>query len=158
MQDSASNPILLVEDNEGDIFIFRRLAKKAGIGSPIHVVYTGEQAVEYLAGTGKYSDRAYYPIPSVVLLDLKIPRKDGFEVLEWVRSQADLASLNVVVLTSSAEARDIDRARELGAVSYLTKPPELEALVRSQGSSQQTEVHSRTVAEDAHWLALTTAH
>jgi CheY-like chemotaxis protein len=129
MQDNASSPILLVEDNEGDIFLFKRLAKKAGIGNPVQVVYTGEQAVEYLAGAGKYSDRAQYAVPSLVLLDLKLPRKDGFEVLEWVRSQADLSNLNVVVLTSSSESRDIERARGLGALSYLTKPPDIQALV-----------------------------
>jgi CheY-like chemotaxis protein len=135
-------PILLVEDNEGDIFIFKRLAKKAELENLICIARDGEQAVEYLAGTGKYADRAEYPVPGLVVLDLKIPRKDGCEVLRWIRAQPATHELNVVVLTSSAEPRDLTCARELGALSYLIKPPTLESVVEIGEALKRQESRS----------------
>jgi CheY-like chemotaxis protein len=92
--------------------------------NPVFVVSDGEEAVAYLKGEGKYADRYEYPLPSLLLLDLKMPRKNGFEVLEWIREQPGLRRLRVVVLTTSDAPDDIDRAYELGANAFMVKPLE----------------------------------
>jgi CheY-like chemotaxis protein len=117
--------LLLVEDNQDDVFLMRRALKQAEIQNPLYVVSDGEQAIDYLAGNGQFNDRELYPFPALVFLDLKLPFKSGHEVLTWIRKEAELAELVVVVLTSSDEASDIDRAYKLGANSYLVKPPTL---------------------------------
>jgi len=116
-------PILVVEDNDDDVFILKRAFKDAQLDNPIHVVTDGEEAVEFLAGEGKFANRSQHPFPVLVLLDLKLPLKSGLEVLEWIQEQPFRSELNVIVLTSSAEERDITKAYHLGARSYLTKPP-----------------------------------
>jgi CheY-like chemotaxis protein len=121
-------PILLAEDNEDDVFIFRRAFQQAGLKHPLHVVSDGQEAVDYLAGVGKFADRARHPLPFLALLDLKLPFRNGLEVLGWIRSRPELRGLEVVVLTSSAEPRDLASARQLGARFYLVKPPKLQAL------------------------------
>jgi CheY-like chemotaxis protein len=93
-------------------------------------VENGEQAIAYLKGEGKYASREEYPLPSLLLLDLKMPRKNGFDVLEWIRQQPGLGSLRVVVLTSSDEIRDVNRAYQLGANSFLVKPLDFSEFVR----------------------------
>jgi len=128
--DFDEQTILLVEDNEGDVYLFKRVVNKAGIKNPVQVVRTGEQAVGYLAGTGKYEDRHQYPLPFLIMLDLKLPLKDGLDVLQWMRQRPDLASIKVIVLTSSSEPRDVERANRLGALSYLVKPPSQETLLQ----------------------------
>jgi len=115
--------ILLAEDDPNDVFFMQRALAKAGINLPLHVVRNGQEALEYLGGLGKFSDRAVFPLPSLLLLDLKMPFVDGFEVLAWARAQSALKQLPVVVLTSSAEDRDRQRAAELGANAYFVKPP-----------------------------------
>src|SRR4051812_3935888 len=92
--------VLLVEDSEDDILIIRKAFQKAGIPNPMHVVRNGEEAIAYLSGTGKYALRDEYPLPALVLLDLKLPRIDGFEVLRWIRQTSGMTALRVVVLTS----------------------------------------------------------
>ena len=114
--------ILLVEDEPGDVLLIRRAYRRANLASPLQVVGDGEAAVAYLAGQDAYADRRQYPLPALVLLDLKLPRKSGLEVLAWLRAQPALKRLPVVVLTSSRERGDVDRAYELGANSYLVKP------------------------------------
>src|SRR5947209_4971065 len=114
--------ILLAEDDEDQIFLIRRALREAGILNPLHVVRNGEEAIAYLSGTDHYANRAEYPLPTLLLLDLKMPRKNGFEVLEWVRSEPNLRALRVIVLTSSTEIRDVNRAYQLGANSFLVKP------------------------------------
>jgi len=114
--------ILIAEDNENDIFMLRRAFTQLEIDSPIFIVSDGEQAISYLHGDGKYSNRAEYPLPDLLLLDLKMPRTNGFEVLQWIRGNPSLASLRVVVLTTSEQIRDINRAYQLGANSFLVKP------------------------------------
>src|SRR5438270_829679 len=102
--------ILLVEDNDDDVLLVRRAFAKAKLGTPLAVVRDGDAAVEYLGGGGPYADRERHPLPALVLLDLKLPRRSGFEVLEWVRRHPVLRRLPVVVLTSSKETADVDRA------------------------------------------------
>ena len=118
--------ILLVEDDHNDVLLIKRAFQKVNIANPIIVVNDGEQAVSYLAGREPYVDRA---VPMLVLLDLKLPRKSGHEVLEWLRQQPNLKRLPVVVLTASSESSDVNRAYDLGANSYLVKPVTFDALV-----------------------------
>lgn len=114
--------ILLVEDDANDVTLIRRAFERAKLANPVQVVNDGEQAVAYLAGEGEYADRARYPLPVLILLDLKMPRKSGHEVLEWLKQQPGLKRVPVVVLTSSTETPDVNRAYDLGANSYLVKP------------------------------------
>jgi len=117
--------LLLVEDSEHDVFLMRRALNQAEIRNPLYVATDGQQAIDYLAGNGEFSDRETYPFPALVFLDLKLPLKSGHEVLDWIREEARLEELVVVVLTSSDEPSDINRAYKLGANSYLVKPPSL---------------------------------
>jgi CheY-like chemotaxis protein len=121
--------ILLVEDNEDDVFIFRRAYKQAQLPHALQVVTDGQQAIDYLEGQGVFSQRELHPLPFLVLLDLKLPLKHGLEVLQAIRASSPLQTLCVIVLTSSAEARDILRAHELGAQGFLVKPPAAATLV-----------------------------
>jgi CheY-like chemotaxis protein len=121
--------ILLVEDRQDDEILVLRSFDKAGIKNPIHVVREGEEAVAYLSGSGKYSNREDHPLPVLVLLDLKMPKMDGFEVLKWIRAHAQLSGLLVVVLTSSDSVRDVNLAYRLGANSFLVKPMDFNGFV-----------------------------
>jgi CheY-like chemotaxis protein len=120
--------ILLVEDDANDALLVQRAFRKAKAANPIRVVEDGEQAIDYLAGRGGFADRERYPLPVLVLLDLKLPRKSGFELLAWLKGQPALNRLPVVVLSSSEETSDINRAYDLGANSYLVKPVAFETL------------------------------
>ena len=121
--------ILVAEDDPDDAFMLRRAFTAANIANPVAFVSDGDEAIAYLAGTGRYADRDLHPLPVVILLDLKMPRRSGFEVLEWLRAQPGVGRLPVVVLTSSRESRDVTRAYELGANSYLVKPSSPEDLI-----------------------------
>lgn len=121
--------ILVVEDSEDHIFLLQLAFKKAGISNPIHEVRSGEEAIAYLAGTGNFSDWSRYPLPAVVLLDLKMPGTDGFGVLRWIREQPGLRHLRVIMLTSSDLDQEVTVAHELGAKSFLIKPVDLDQLV-----------------------------
>ena len=114
--------ILLVEDDENDVFFTCRAMAKASLRHPIHVAANGQDALDYLSGAGNYSDRAAYPVPQCLFLDLKLPFVHGFQVLEWMRGQSALKEIPVIVLTSSPEQRDQERAQQLGAAAYLVKP------------------------------------
>jgi len=120
---TEAKSILLVEDHADDVFLMKRALKLAGVTSPVFVVGDGEEAVEYLEGTGQFNDRAAYPLPALMFLDLKLPLKSGHEVLEWARRNKALEALTIVVLTTSEEPGDIARSYQLGANSYLVKPP-----------------------------------
>jgi CheY-like chemotaxis protein len=121
--------ILLVEDDANDTLLINRAFQKAGLGDSLKTVTDGDHAVEYLQGLKQYADRGQFPLPFLLLLDLKMPGTDGFEVLQWIRQQPDLKRLLVVVLTSSNLQADVDRAYELGANSYLVKPVEFSQMV-----------------------------
>ncbi len=133
MNRNGRTTILLVEDDLNDVMLIKRAFGKSRIVNPIACVENGEDAVAYLRGDGKYADRRQHPLPFMLLLDLKLPRLSGHEVLQWLRGQPLLKRLPVVVLTSSREPVDINRAYELGANSYLVKPvvfEEFAALMR----------------------------
>jgi PAS domain S-box-containing protein len=125
----ASIPVvLLVEDSDDDAFLLRRQLQKAGVDVQLQVVSDGEEAIRYLAGEGEYADRDKFPLPSLVFLDLNLPRKSGLEVLTWVREQPSLHRLPVVVLTATEEEGAIQKAFALGADYYIVKPPSAENL------------------------------
>jgi CheY-like chemotaxis protein len=129
-----TNTILIVDDNEDDVFALRRALKKASIANPQHVVTNGQSALDYLSGAGPYADRNQFPLPFLAFLDLKTPLRDGFEVLAWIRQQPELSEIAVVILTGSVEEKDHKRADTLGAHSFLLKPPtqlDLQTLMRS---------------------------
>jgi DNA-binding response OmpR family regulator len=123
--------ILLVEDDPNDIFLIQRAFKKANIANPIKSVSDGEQAMAYLSGEGEFQDRARFPLPGLILLDLKLPRKSGLEVLTWIRAQTGpVRRIPIIMLTSSRQTSDVNRAYDLGANSYLVKPVAFEGLLQ----------------------------
>lgn len=121
----SATTILLAEDSPADVLLIQRAVRKASVADPIEVVGDGDQAVAYLAGEGAFADRARFPLPGLLLLDLKLPRRSGFEVLAWLRAQPGLRRLPVVVLTSSRLSADVNQAYDLGANGYLVKPVSL---------------------------------
>lgn len=131
--------VLIVEDDADDRDLLARAFKKAEIGVPLGFAIDGDEAVSYLSGVMKDPLRAP---PFIILLDLKLPRRSGFEVLEWIKGQAGLRRIPVIILTSSRESADLERAYDLGANSYLVKPARPEAL--------------RQMVEqiDSYWLGL----
>lgn len=141
----ATEPVLLVEDDANDVLLLRRAFVRAQIPNPLQVVTSAEQAVEYLSGEGEYGNRLKYPLPTLVLLDLKLSGKHGFEVLRWVRMHPRLKVLRVIVLTSSGQPGDVRLAHDLGANSYLIKPVDFEQLVKM------------SVALGSYWLKLNEA-
>ena len=118
--------ILIAEDQDDDVILIRRSLDKAGISNPTHFVRNGEDAIAYLQGEGKFASREEYPLPALLLLDLKMPRINGFEVLRWIHQQPELKALRVIVLTGSEDIRDINLAYECGANSFLVKPMDFE--------------------------------
>jgi CheY-like chemotaxis protein len=127
---SARGLILLVEDSRDDAFFLRRAFLKAGFSHPIVDVRNGQQAMNYLSGNALYADRSLYPLPKLVLVDLKMPLIDGFELLTWVQNRPELEHLPVVVISSSDLATDKEKAAKLGAKDYFVKPVDPEGLVR----------------------------
>ena len=126
-----SNCILYVEDEEADIFLLRHAFKKAGLSAvSLQAVSDGETAIRYLSGAGQYSNRQEYPLPALVLLDLKMPGTSGLDVLAWIRQQPHLCALVVITLSSSANPADVRRAYELGANSFIEKPSGTEQTIR----------------------------
>jgi CheY-like chemotaxis protein len=121
--------VLLVEDDLNDIFLVKRAFKMADISDPLQVVTDGQEAISYLSGDGKYADREVHPLPSLIVMDIKMPRKTGFEVLEWVKgSEHPLRRMPIVIVSSSDNPSDINRAYELGANAYMVKPMNFRAV------------------------------
>jgi len=120
--------MLWIEDDPNDILLGERAMTKSGFPTPI-VLRDGEEAIAYLGGKGIYEDRVRYPLPSLILTDLKLPRVSGIDVLRWLRAQQGLCRIPVVILTSSRQRRDIDLAYDCGANAYLVKPIESHVLV-----------------------------
>jgi CheY-like chemotaxis protein len=129
--------ILLVEDSDSDAVLMRRAWRSLNLQIPLQVVTDGEQAIDYLKGVGQFADRTIHPLPTLVLLDLKMPVMSGFEVLKWIRSSRDFKEATVIVLTNSVFADDVKLAYQLGANSFMVKPStftrlltDLEAIIR----------------------------
>jgi two-component system response regulator len=120
--------LLLVEDEPTSVFFFEHLIKKLGILNPLQIAKDGREALDYLEGVGEFSDRLKFPLPGVVILDLKLPRVPGFEVLQRLRHRPETQHIVVVILSSSASDEDIAKAYALGANGYLVKPARLEEL------------------------------
>ena len=130
-----SNPghILVAEDDPTDAFFFQRAFRRAGIPVTLHFVRDGQEVIDYIEGAGGYGDRTVYPQPQLLLLDLRMPKLDGFDVLKWIRKRPDLAHILVVLFSSSDEPRDISRAYDLGANWYMVKPHSMEELTGMVG-------------------------
>jgi CheY-like chemotaxis protein len=126
---SQAGPILLVEDDPNAILLLDRAFRRVGFRHEIVVVRDGEEAVEYLSGRGQFQDRKDLPRPCLVLLDLKLPKRSGLEVLEWLRSRPELREMPVVVMTSSSHPSDREKALGLGVIAYVVKPIDLAELV-----------------------------
>lgn len=122
--------ILLVEDQPTDVLLVRRAFSRANARTVIHSVDDGDAALAYLSGEGEYADRHQHPFPHLLLLDLKLPRRSGLEVLDWVRNHAEFRRLPAIMLTSSSELEDVNQAYDLGINSYLSKPTAFEDLIR----------------------------
>jgi CheY-like chemotaxis protein len=129
-----SVPILVADDDVQDAMLVKMAVERASLGLHLASVKDGEEAIDYLMGRARYSDRQVYPFPKLLLLDLKMPRLSGFDVLDFVRSQPGLRQLPIVIFSSSDDPKDIQRAYEGGANSYLCKPhsnDDLSALLKA---------------------------
>ena len=138
--------ILLVEDWEADALLFMETLRRSGLGNPLVVLHDGDETIHYLAGDGQYADRERFPMPSVLLLDLNLPKTRGWEVLQWIRSRREFTDLFVVVLTGSFRGGDLHRAYQLGANSFLGKPCNEEDLRKLANSFPD------------HWLSSEACH
>jgi CheY-like chemotaxis protein len=127
---STNYPILLVEDDKNDQFLMERSFKALGKKNPVYIVSDGREALDYLEARGKFADRATFPLPRLILMDLKMPRMTGFEVLEWLRDQAEYRRIPVIIISSSSIVTDVNKAYELGASAYMIKPVGSDALKR----------------------------
>src|SRR5438067_621849 len=137
-----TNRVLIAEDDPIDVFLLERAFATAAVPASLRFVRDGQEAIDYLEGKDRYADRQANPLPDLMLLDLKMPRLNGFDVLGWVRKQPGLKRLLVTILTSSDQSTDINRAYDLGANSYLLKP---------HRSDQLTELVQRV---ERYWLDL----
>jgi len=128
---ARSQTILLVEDDPNDVLLIRKAIQQSLAGIPLAVVGNGEEGMRYLRGEGVFADRTQYPFPEIVLLDLKMPLMNGFELLRWVRSQPNLKRLPVIIFTGSVQDSDSQMAFEHGANSYIVKPSEFNQMAEA---------------------------
>lgn len=140
--------VLLAEDEQTDAYFVEWAFKKSGIPHRLSHVLDGQEAIDYLDGQGRYADRQQHPLPRLVLLDLKMPRLDGFAVLSWIRERPAWGWLPVVVLSSSQFPADIERARELGAADYAVKPANPQNLIELIRSFDARWLHTSGEKEE----------
>lgn len=124
----SARPVLYAEDDENDGYFLKRAFRQIGVANALIVVPNGQEAIDYLSASGQYADRNEHQLPSLVLLDLHMPKKSGMEVLSWVRGHAFLRTIPVIILTSSLQDADIERAYLSGANAYLVKPSQPDEL------------------------------
>lgn len=127
---TSNAPILLVEDNPDDVLFMQRASRDANISRTINVVEDGQAAINYLSSDGPFSDKAKFQTPCLILLDLKLPYKNGLEVLKWIRTEGNVKRLPVIMFTTSAESADVEAAYDLGANAYLIKPGTINQLTQ----------------------------
>jgi len=120
---------LVVEDDENDVFLLQRAFKKTGLNLPVHACRDGADAMSYLKGEGKYSDRSTYPFPRVLITDLKMPRCSGFDLLRWLHEHPECNLIPKIVLSASAAMEDVKLAYQLGANCYFRKPVKADELI-----------------------------
>jgi CheY-like chemotaxis protein len=126
---AAKLQVLVVEDDPNDVLLLKRAFSKGGPEMPLQFARDGQEALDYLKGVDRFADRNLYPLPTLLVVDLKLPGIDGFEIIRWVRKESELRDLRIVVLSSSNEPSDISRAHHLGANAYHVKPNDPNALV-----------------------------
>jgi CheY-like chemotaxis protein len=139
-----NRPILAAEDEESDRIILELAFERAKLPRPLVIVRDGQEAVDYLSGKGRFVDRFAHPLPALVVLDLKMPRMSGFDVLAWLAKQPEFSEIPAVVLSSSADESDIGKARQLGAREYFVKPHSLDELIKI---AQQMQAHCLSAAK-----------
>ena len=124
-----SRLLLVAEDNDDDYFLLDRAMKKVGFSNPVRRVKNGQEAIQYLSGASPYSDRVAYPFPYLLLLDLKMPIRHGFDVLKWIRHHEGTKFLPTVIFSSSQQKNDIQNGYELGANGFVSKSTSVESLI-----------------------------
>jgi CheY-like chemotaxis protein len=134
--------ILVAEDEESDAFILKTAFRKAAVPCRVIIVRDGQEAVDYLLGEGNYANRSAHSLPALIVLDLKMPRMNGFDVLAWLAAHPELKRIPAIVLSSSSDETDIQKARKLGACEYFVKPYSLAELVKI---AQQMHTHCFSV-------------
>ena len=130
MKMPESSTVLLAEDDPDDVLLTELAFERARLANPLQVVRDGEEAIAYLSGDGQFADRDKFPFPILLLLDLKMPKVDGFQILEWLRAEGSHLHVPVAILTSSHHDPDISRAYSLGGEAYLLKPLDATAMVK----------------------------
>jgi CheY-like chemotaxis protein len=145
----VTRTILLVEDEESDVFFMRQALQEVGVLNSLQIASDGQQAIDYFKGTGNFANREEFPLPYLVLLDLKLPRVMGLDVLKWIRQQPEVAAI-VVILSSSQEETDIATAYRLGANGYLVKPHDLNQLIDMAKSIKDFWLTQNTPPPEPH--------
>jgi CheY-like chemotaxis protein len=123
--------ILLVEDDENDLFFVQRATSEGAVGHKVYAVHDGSDAIRYLRGEGDYADRQKFPIPNVILTDIKMPGMGGFDFLRWLRSHPESSVIPVIVYSNSNLEKDVTEAYRLGANAYIKKPSSLNELIET---------------------------
>ena len=134
--------ILLVEDNDEDAFLLRRALRNEQVNCVLQTAEDGESAIDYLGGVGAYADRTRHPFPCLLLLDLKLPYVNGFEVLAWIATQPACRDLRIIVLTSSGEEPDREKAAQFGIRKYFLKPPTSDLVAEVVRTLQEINAHN----------------
>ena len=134
--------ILVADDDENDVLLFKRTLRALKISNPVRVVVNGEDAIRYLNGDGEYSDRSNNPLPILLVLNLQMPRRNGMEVLAWIQLQKDLPPMKVLILSGFPESRQAMQARHFGAVSFLRKPPDPQTLLNELKTMESLNITS----------------
>lgn len=127
---NSSFPILLAEDSHDEVLLLKLALRRAEVFHPVQVAEDGQDVIDYLTAAGKYSNRVEFPFPEIILLDIKMPRLNGLEVLRWIKANPAAAVIPTIIFSSSQAERDVSEAYRLGANAYLVKPSSMDELIR----------------------------